>query len=151
MNTKIVLVFIGVVIILGVGSFYGGMKYGQSKALGSLANFQNLSPEERQQRLQQTGAGMTGSFGNRTGNQSGAGFVNGEIISKDNQSITVKLRDGGSKIIFYSDSTEIGKFVAGTPSDLEVGKTVTVSGKANQDGSITAQSIQLRPAIAPVP
>jgi len=141
MNIKIVLVFIGAAIILGVGSFYGGMKYGQSKITGNFANLRNLSPEERQQ----MGAGIAGSFGSRTGNQTGAGFINGEIISKDNQSITVKLRDNSSKIVFYSGTTEISKFASGASGDLEIGKTVTINGTVNSDGSITGQSIQIRP------
>ena len=71
----------------------------------------------------------------------------GEIIAKDDTSITVKLRDGGSKIIFYSSSSEIGKFTDGTIEDLIIGKNITINGKANPDGSITAQSIQIRPKI----
>ena len=141
MNRTLIII-IAVALLAGGGAFYGGMKYGQSKALGNLGNFRNLSSQERQQ----MGAGITGSFGNRTGNQTGAGFINGEIISKDNQSITVKMRDNSSKIIFYSGTTEISKFASGASGDLEVGKTVMVNGTANQDGSLTAQSIQVRPA-----
>ena len=75
-----------------------------------------------------------GGAGHIRGGQTGTGFLIGEIISKDGQSIIVKLRDGGSKIVFCSENAEIGKFVSGSMSDLEVGKTVMVNGKANDDG-----------------
>lgn len=139
---KKLLPIIIVVIVVGVGAFYGGMKYGQSKGSQSAGSFVNLTPEQRQARLQQFGAGGVGA---QRGTQTNGGFASGEIISKDDKSITVKLQDGGSKIIFFSDTTEIVKLASGTLGDLEVGKTVSVNGKANQDGSVTAQSIQIRP------
>jgi hypothetical protein len=144
---KKILPIIIIVVIVAAGAFFGGMKYGQGKSSnlsrGNFQDFANMSPEERQQRMQQTGANVGGI---RAGNR-GNGFATGEILSKDDKSITVKLSDGGSKIIFFSDTTEVGKFIDGTPTDLEVGKTVTVNGTTNQDGSITAQSIQMRPEI----
>jgi len=123
---------------LAGGAFYGGMTYGENKTTQGIS-------QERQQRFQQMDASATGAMGGRSGNQAGNNFVTGEILSKDDKSITVKLRDGSSKIIFFSDTTEVDKFTSGSSSDLEVGKTVMITGKTNQDGSITAQSIQLRP------
>ena len=132
--------------IIGAGTFYGGVLYGKNKnsngGQNNFANFQNLSPEERQARFQQPGNAATRQGGNRQG---GANFTQGEIISKDDKSITIKLRDGGSKIAFFSNSTEVGKFSTTTPDNLLVGESVSVNGTANQDGSITAQSIQIRP------
>ncbi len=122
-----------VAVVVGGGAFYGGMKYAQSKV--SQGRAQGFS-----------GAGVRNGG---LGNGSSGGFATGEIISKDEKSVTIKLREGGSKIIFYSDTTEIDKSVTGNSEDLEIGKTVTISGKTNQDGSITAQSIQLRPAVMP--
>jgi hypothetical protein len=143
---KKLILFIIVLIIVGAGAFWGGMKYQQNKISSQRTSFQNLSPEERQQRLRElganAGAGFRGGAGN--GQRSGDSFTAGEIISKDDKSITVKLRDGGSKIIFLSNSTEITKSTPGALSDLEVGKNIIVNGTANSDGSVIAQTIQLR-------
>lgn len=134
MKNKII--FAIIVIIIGVGAFYAGVKYGQRGfSTGgpqgfNRGDFQNLP------------GGAAGRFQGRT---AGANFLFGEITAKDEASITVKLPAGGSRIIFYSESTEIGKFVKASAADLEIGKTISVNGKANSDGSITAQSIQVRP------
>jgi hypothetical protein len=130
---KTLLSILVVAVVVGGGSFYGGMKYAENKAVS-----------DRQQRIQQFGGSGTGFRNGGSGNRTAGGFASGEILSKDDKSITIKMRDGGSKIIFFSDTTEIGKFVNGASSDLEVGKNVSVIGTANSDGSVTAQTIQLR-------
>ena len=159
-NKTIIPIIILVALIFGGGGFYGGIIYSKSKspnasAQSNFQNLQNLSPEERQQRFQQAGANGGAFRIGRNGAQNG-GFASGEIISKDDKSITVKMRtpglnsnvnsgeQGSSKIVFYSDSTAVDKTVSSTVSDLEIGKIVTINGSANSDGSITAQSIQLR-------
>jgi len=127
------------IVAVGAISFYGGMKYAERNF--SVRGGQNLSPDTRQQRFNQ----MSGN-GSRTRNgQAGANFASGEILSKDDKSITIKLIDGGSKIIFFSDKTNILKTTAGGQNDVAVGENVTINGSANSDGSITAQSIQIRP------
>jgi len=131
-------IIIGLVLVSAVvagGSFYGGMIYGQKKITSDFA-----------QRM--------GSINGRNGvpaniNRQSGGMVSGDITTKDDKSITVSLRGGGSKIVFFSDKTEFGKFVSGTAADLEIGKSVAITGTTNQDGSVTAQSIQLRPAVTP--
>lgn len=150
---KLIAIFFALILATGCCAFYGGMRYGESKtsqgfAKNGFEELRDLSPEERQQRLQELGSN-TGVFrSERMGARPGSGFAAGEIISKNNESITIKLQDGGSRIVFYSDSAEIGKFTTGTSDDLEIGKSVTINGTANNDGSITAQSIQLRPEIS---
>lgn len=139
MKNKMLIGFIIAMIVVGAGSFYGGMLYGKSQA-----SSQNNAA--RQQRLGQGAGQVQGGQFNRQGRAGQAGsFVNGDIIAKDDKSITVKSADGGSKIVFLSGTTQIMKSVNGSTADLENGKNVMITGSANSDGSLTAQSIQLRP------
>lgn len=133
-NKKIVGVVI-VVIALGL-SFYGGMRYAQGNiAAAAAARGANFAG----------GRGAGGVAGARGGAGGGAGGgTAGNIISKDATSITVGLRTGGSKIIFFSPSTSISTIASGTPSNLLSGKQVVVQGTANQDGSVNASFIQVR-------
>ncbi len=143
MNKQSILIVI-VALLVGVGGgFYGGMKYQQNKTLAGgqfgARNFQNLSTEQRQQ------MGQQGIFRDMTGGQTAGGVAAGKIISRDENSITVELRDGGSKIIFLPESASISKSATGTLEDLIVGLEVMVSGTANSDGTLTAKSINLTP------
>ncbi len=140
-------IIIIIMVVIAAGAFYGGMVYGKSKNSASqnaFGNFRNMTAGERQQ-LMQSG-GFAGRGTNGGGNAQGAvNFTSGDIISKDDKSITVKLRDGGSKIIFYSDSTQVMKLASSTAANLQIGETVSANGTANSDGSLTASSIQVRP------
>ncbi len=144
---KIIVIIVGVAIVGGL-SFYAGMKYSANKQ--SQSGFGNLTAEQRQQRFQQMGGNGAGRVLGTGAGQAGGGFVSGEILSKDNNSATIKLRDGGSKIILFSTSTAITKFVTSTSKDLGVGKNIMVNGEQNTDGSITAKSIQLTPVTSTV-
>jgi len=142
---KIAPIIIAIVAVGGI-SFYGGMKY--QEGISSAPQSQS----------QQAGFGANGARAGRTGvganiarNGAGANSVSGTIISKDDKSVTIKLRDGGSQIVFISGATEIIKSVSGASSDLLIGQNVFVSGAKNSDGSVTAATIQLRPALSPTP
>jgi len=139
------IIFIIALLVVGGASFYGGMKYQQSKSSNSrFIDFQNLTSEQRQQRMQNMNPGGIRPMGNRQGGANGNNFINGEILSKDDKSITVKLPDGGSKIVFFSSNTQIGKSAIGTSTDLVTGEQIMANGNNNSDGSITATSIQIR-------
>ncbi len=119
--------------IAGGAGFYGGMLYGKGASANLRAN------------LNRQGAGFAVGTGQRSGGvQPNASFSGGEIIKKDNTSITVKLSNGSSQIILFSDTTKIMKSAEGAAADLIVGGQVTITGSKNQDGSLTAQSIQIR-------
>jgi len=141
---KLLLIIIAIIIV-GGGAFYGGMKYGQNKSPlsdFSRQNFQDLSPEQRQQLFQ---GNVGGNLQKGVGKEAGSGFLKGEVINKDEQSLTLKIVDGSSMIIFFSGSTEISKIAEGSINDIEVGKQITVTGEQNSDGSYTAEAIQLSP------
>ncbi len=126
---------IGVIILIlaiGGGGFYAGMKYGQA------------STPSRGGTNGQTPSGGQFRFGaNNSGGQRNGGFATGEIIAKGDESLTIKLPDGGSRLIFFTPATAITKSVAGTTTDLALNENVLVNGQANSDGSLNAQTIQL--------
>jgi len=134
MNKKIIIAVVATLIIAGGAGFYGGMLYGQSSSANSRADFNRQG-------------GFAAGMGQRgNGAPQNGGFSGGEIIKKDNNSITVKLNNGSSQIVLFSDTTKVTKSAEGSAVDLIVGKQVTITGSKNQDGSLTAQSIQIRPA-----
>lgn len=134
-----------VCLVVGVGSFYGGMKYAQSQTTRSGGG-----------RMSQVGDGrFAGGAGgvfvrNGGGPGSNGGFTTGDVLSKDDKSITLQMRDGGSKIVFYTTSTRVSKMTDGSMEDVVRGRAITVTGATNSDGSITAQMIQLRPTVPPM-
>jgi uncharacterized protein YneF (UPF0154 family) len=130
MKKNLILIFI-VLIIVGAGGFFGGMKYGESEAL------KNLTPEKMREIFQQRGQMFQRQ-------RPGQNFVSGQVISKDEKSLTIKLPDGSTKIVFFSQSTQITKAEEAKIDDVQIGKEISVSGISNEDGSLTARMIQIR-------
>src|SRR4030042_3478940 len=73
------------------------------------------------------------------------GMTLGEVISLDEKSKTVKMQDGGTKMIILGDSTTYTKTQRIEKSDLNIGNQVRVSGNANSDGRIHAHHVQINP------
>lgn len=130
----------GVALVIAIISFFSGMYY---SGIGKTAEVT----------AGQAGGRQGGAFAGR-GTQGGGmrggaqgGFVNGEVAAMDETSMTIKMRDGSSKIVFYGkESVSVQKSVAGALSDIGTGTTVIITGKPNSDGSVTAESVQIRPA-----
>lgn len=127
-NNLITIIIIAV--IVGALGFFGGMQYQKSKR-GS------FTPRQFQNGLDRLGGIQT-----RVGLQGGRP-VNGEIISIDEKTITVKTQDGSSKIIIYSDSTNVNKTSEGSMEDLRTGEQIMVIGTEGTGGTVTAQSISI--------
>jgi len=139
MNTKQWVTLIVVAVVFAGIGFFGGIKYQQSKTPAVAARTGG-------------GAGAAGFAGRRTGTAgANMGFANGQVLSVDQNSITVKLQNGGSQNVILAPSTTYRKAVDGTISDVAVGSQVTVTGTTNSDGSLTAQSVQIRAASSTPP
>ena len=140
----------GAIVVIGIGSFYAGSSYGKSHV--SVLGSDNAASGQQV-------AGARGAF-RGGGRNRGGGFAAGDIIAKDATSVTVKMRTasttdeqgalggaGGSKIVFFSSTTDIGKAAKASPDELVVGTRVIVNGTPNSNGSVTAQSIQIRSSV----
>lgn len=127
------------VVAVGGGCFFGGMKYQQSQTSTSLsARFAGGFPG---------GPGQNGQMANgRSG--SSASFappIQGEIVSIDNGGFTIKARDGSSKNVLTSKDTKVTKMASVDETALKAGTKVRVMGTDNPDDSITAESVQIDP------
>lgn len=120
-----IIIMIIVAVVFGGGGFFAGTKYQQSK-VPSRGQFAN------------------GQF-QRQGTRGGFQPVSGEIIKSDEQSVTVKLNDGSTKIVFLTDKTTINQSSGGSKDDLQTGVKVAIFGTQNDDGSVSAQSVQINP------
>lgn len=128
MNKKSIIVMIVVALVVGGVAFYAGTKFRTGRDAARFNTSQN--------------AGQRGMNMNMRGRQTG-GMVNGSIVAKDDTSITVKLPTGGSKIVFFTDSTLMTKNTTASNVDLTINENVMVNGSVNTDGSVNAQSIHI--------
>lgn len=123
-----IVISVVVAVIFGAAGFFGGMKYQSNQTVSQTSRGNG----------QFTGRGLGG---NRNGSQA----ISGDIINTDNNSTTIKLQDGSSKIILIGSSTVINKTATGSASDLSAGTRVVIFGTANSDGSVTASNINVNP------
>jgi hypothetical protein len=135
-STKVIMPIILVLLGLGAG-FFSGIQYRNYQIAKTRGNFAVLGANGAQ-RFTGTRAGQVGGMMERGG-------VTGSILSMDANSITVKLADGSSKIVFFSSSTTYQNTLTAMQTDLKVGGDVAVMGTTNADGSVTAKSIQINP------
>lgn len=142
MNKQISIIVLVGIIALGVG-FFGGKTYAAKYAMLKGGAGGTMMPGGRQ--FQGPGSSLPGGMMQGRGGFGAGSF--GEILSKDVNGITIKLRDGGSQIVLLSANTIVSKSVSGSSDDLTIGGQVTVMGTKNQDGSVTAESVQIRPAM----
>ena len=133
MNKKIIGIAT-IALVVGIGVGYGGANAFRSGVPGQnmQGNFSAIK-----------GGDMSGV---RAGGAWNGGMLSGTVATKDSGSITINTKDGSSHIVLITPATSFLKSVSGAQSDVSVDSTVIVSGMTNSDGSVTAQSVQIRPA-----
>ncbi len=124
-------------VVIAILSFWGGSAYAKHKSTTALRTMGGPTMQ-----------GARGTFtvgGMKNGSNAGGGFVSGTVLSKTDTTITVQNQAGGSKILLVSPTTAVSKSAQGSITDVAVGSSILATGSTNSDGSITAQTLQLRP------
>lgn len=114
------------ILIAGVGGFYGGTMYGKKE---------NNQPSQKIIRP------MDPSKDQPT--RENGGVFNAEVVSVDNDVLTVKLQDGTSKIVLIPETTPIRTSKQLSFKDIKVGEMLIVTGYVNDESTIRARSIQV--------
>jgi hypothetical protein len=133
-NNQIVIAVVVTAIVFGGGGYFFGKQ-------GTKAQAPQTFTRGTQGGVGQNASGRTA----RPGGMAGGGMTSGEVLSKDGTSLTLKLRDGGSRIVIYAPSTNILRTASGTIEDISIGAQISVIGTQNPDGSMVATSLQVRP------
>jgi hypothetical protein len=120
-----------VLLIVAGGAFYVGAKYEKSKLskLGLINDCKSIAASKIIE-------------------------LSGEIVSRTDNSITIKASDGSTQNISLTASTRMSKKNKTTVASLTVGQQITVKGMKDDAGVFSAQVIQLMsaevaPAVAP--
>lgn len=125
-------------LVFGAGGFYGGMAY-QKSQLPAFARNGGPFGAEAGAGQGTPGTGMRGAFGGNGQNRP----VAGEIVEQDDDSVTVKLPDGSTRIVMLSSKTEISKPTSGKIDDLKKGEQIMAVGTEGSDGTLVAETVTL--------
>lgn len=162
MNNRPFILLVVAVLVLGGGlggAFAGGVAVGKGQEEAPSANTALQLPSDpsqltqeqleqlRQQFQGQFGGGGGGGFrgGDGFGGRGGLGSgLTGTIESIDGAVITLDTSQGPLIATFSTDTT-VQMFVEGTPTDLELGMRVSVTGQRADDGTVEATTILITP------
>ena len=138
---KRVLIGLGIlalVLLAGGGGFYYGTSVGEARA--SQAQQQLF-----QQRMRGQGGQFPGPFqAPQPGQEGGArlgGGIPGTVEAVEGDTLVVSTQEGTLRVR-TTDTTLIEKYKSVGVEELETGEQVMISGSRNDDGSVTARSIQ---------
>lgn len=145
----LIILIVAAFLLAAAGSFYGGMVYGKQQAGATFAA--GLPPDGQAVFIGgRTGDGQgfrgRGQGGLAGGAEAQAGMTFGQIESIDGNTLMVTDRNGNDLMVQVAETTLIEKNASVSVEDLAIGDTVIVSGNTNDDGSVTARSVQVAPA-----
>jgi len=130
MQKQNMLMVIILVVAVGAAGFFGGTVYQKDKG----GRFADMQPRNGMSRP----TGVPGRGGILAGRP-----ISGEIISLEDNNLTVRTQDGDSKIIVLAESTTVNKMTAGSRDDLRVAEQIMVIGREGSEGTVTAQTISV--------
>ncbi|KKQ59993.1 MAG: hypothetical protein US82_C0047G0003 [Parcubacteria group bacterium GW2011_GWC1_38_22] len=135
---KQILITTVIVIIVGVGMFFVGRKFEVQRS-AQFVQKENISLDNPVQ-SQQPQDNVVQS------QQSGRPNATGEIVTKDDGNIIIKLRDGSTKKIIVTEVTTAKKIDTINITELNVGQQISATGKNSEDGDFQAQNVTIRSA-----
>ena len=138
---KRVLIGLGIlalVLLAGGGGFYYGTSVGEARA--SQAQQQLFQQRMRGQGGQFPGPFQTPQPGQEGGARLGGG-IPGTVEAVEGDTLVVSTQEGTLRVR-TTDTTLIEKYKSVGVEELETGEQVMISGSRNDDGSVTARSIQ---------
>ncbi len=126
-------------LVIGAGfGFIGGMQYQRSKQPSFPVGLTERMGRNFRGEVAFRDEGVRAGFG---------GSVRGEVLRVDEEGFTVKLADESSKIVFTSPQTQVFTAEEGQLEDMAVGQQVMVIGHTNNDGSVSATTVQLNAGV----
>lgn len=130
------LVAIVAALLLVAGSFWAGTYYETQVRATRFRGFANMTPQQRQQAMQQSGQPGVGSQAQRQGSAALTGKV--DKVTDDTITITTPV---GSLKVLLSSSTSVSKTTSAKSSDVAKGAEILVQGKRDEEGNIEASKI----------
>jgi len=139
-NSVVVIGVLLVIVAVGAGSFWAGMRAGENRLI--------QDPARLFQQMRGEGGQFPGQFREMVGTPPPGveaapfgGGIMGTIEAVEGDTLVVSTEEGEVRVQ-TTDTTLIEKNMAVGVEDLEAGEQVVVSGSQNDDGSVTARSIR---------
>lgn len=123
-------------LLLVAGSFWAGTYYETQVRATRFRGFANMTPEQRQQAMRQSGQPGVGSQAQRQGSAA----LTGKVDKVADNKITITTPVGSLKVLL-SSSTSVSKATSAKLGDIAKGAEILVQGKRDEEGNIEASKV----------